>query len=165
MRKRELLRKIKNAETIELVDYSSHCPYLSCDGGKYYFGILWEKDGDYYNVRYYTSSSFPYCEKDGYFRTCDECSCYDEEQDECLRDYEKDDLKKILQTIINFIDFNYPFNLYVDNELIIECEEHEPGYCSYCDYEFSDNLYWFGGKFPLDRKQLSKFLKETLKEV
>jgi len=74
------LRGINN---ITLIDYSSYCPKLCWNGGKYLFKINCDRKDNSWIITHETSADFEYCKIFGDFQNCKDCFYYDKDNDNC----------------------------------------------------------------------------------
>ena len=143
---KELLKKIQRADEIIVEDFGSYCGYLSCNGGCYSYGIRYERideDGNFKMI-HFSSSDFFYCPVFGHFTDCCTCGYYDRDSGDCKADYGWKPFYEIYLGIIEKIISGDVFWVKIDGEIVIDCEGHFPGYCSYCNQDYSDVLYYNG---------------------
>ena len=160
---KELLRKIQNADEIVIEFYDNHCPYLNCDGGCYSFGIRYQKidEDDNFRMEHFTSSDFSYCDVFGYFQDCSTCMYFDHDSGDCRADYGWKPFWDIFLDVIESIIEGSIFELKIDGEVMIDCKGHFPGYCSRCNCEYSDEIYYRGE--TIDRDIVSEFIAREVK--
>jgi len=80
----DVVKKVRNASTVIIRDYSSYCKWRCNNGGAYSFSVRFKRrlDGKWI-ISYGTSSEFPYCYRYGEFKDCWDCEHFDIETEEC----------------------------------------------------------------------------------
>lgn len=135
--------KILGAEEIRVEDYSSYCPYRCFNGGQYLFKTIYRrKDDGNFAVIFTTTAEFSYCSIFGQFQDCWNCPDYDREKETCTLDYQECSPFEVLESFINDLEGRNQVRWIVNNEeVVIDCEEHQPGWCSLCQTEVTEGCY------------------------
>jgi len=106
---------LKNINKVKIRDYRDYDPNLCNNGGMYGFTeTYYRKDDDTFEIHYFTTADFDYCEKTGRFQECHTCSGRDYETGECAEKFDivsEENLIKDLVIVENEKNENYYYVL------------------------------------------------------
>ncbi len=106
---------LTNINKVKVRDYRDYDPNLCNNGGKYGFtDTYYRKDNNTFEIHYFTTAEFDYCEKTGRFQECHTCPSINYITKECDEEFNvisEEELINILKAVENEQDEDYSYIL------------------------------------------------------